>query len=137
MNSSRVAAELTSVINMMKLSLLLLACVAVFAAPVPAAQQYHVVEVKNNKAITSKALGSMLTEKLGATKDKVQGLLEKLEQKGRAIMIAGSKAECKKHAKMFVNLGYGTVVKQLDDRMHGAKYWIQLYTTPPTDGAKA
>ena len=95
-----------------------------------AAQKYHVIEVHLQPVgeTAAKALLRVLTEKLGAPKEKAHALLEKLKQSGKAIMVAGSEGPCKESAKMFVDIGMKAVVRPLKDHMHGAKNWVQLYT---------
>jgi len=128
--------SLSLLVGLLATTTVLAAPVPTPAAPVPSStKDYHVVEVQKNPSIANDKLASLLTEKLGAAKDKVQGLLEKLEQKGRAIMAAGPAEECAKWVKMFEVLGMKSVVRPLEDYMHGAKNWIQLYTTPPKDAS--
>ena len=115
--------------------LLVVALSTAGAAPATAAQgaqavqQYHVVEVHNSKTTSAEALMDVLTEKLGAPKDKVQQLLEKLKEKGKAVMVVGPEVSCKEAAKEFVNIGMKAVVRPIEPHMHGAKNWVQLYTT--------
>jgi len=104
----------------MRTSLLLLALSfgSAFAAAAPAAAQaqqaYHVVEVEDSEATSAEALMNVLTEKLGASKDKVAPLLEKLEKKGKAVMVAGSEDSCNEAAKFFEEIGMKTSVRPLD-----------------------
>ena len=83
------------------------------AAAAEQQQQYHVVEVQDSESTSAEALLSVLTEKLGATEEKVQPLIEKLEKHGKAVMVAGSQESCKKAAALFVDIGMKAEVRPL------------------------
>ena len=78
-----------------------------------AAQVYHVVEVEDSDNTSAEALVNLLTEKLGAEKDKIQVLIDKLEKKGKAVMVAGSEEACKDAAQMFIDIGMKAEVRPL------------------------
>jgi thiol-disulfide isomerase/thioredoxin len=78
-----------------------------------AADYYHVVEVFDSDSTSIDQLISVLTDKLGATEDKVQPLIGKLEKHGKAVLVAGSEESCNEAAKMFIEIGMKAEVRPL------------------------
>lgn len=77
------------------------------------ADYYHVVEVYDSDSTSIDQLISVLTDKLGATEDKVQPLIGKLEKHGKAVLVAGSEESCNEAAKMFIEIGMKAEVRPL------------------------
>ena len=77
------------------------------------ADYYHVVEVYDSESTSIDQLISVLTDKLGATEDKVQPLIGKLEKHGKAVLVAGSEESCNEAAKMFIEIGMKAEVRPL------------------------
>lgn len=55
----------------------------------------------------------VLTEKLGATKDKALAVIQRVDQKGKAVVVAGSKSSCEDAAKYFREIGMTCEVRPL------------------------
>ena len=83
--------------------------VAAAAAPGGAAQaaqpSYHVVVVHNSDEVTVESIVSVITDKLGATREKAMPLIEKIDSKGKAVVVMGTKATCDEAAAHFNEIG--------------------------------
>ena len=84
------------------------------AAAGQAAKGYHVVEIFNSDSVTAESLISVL-EQLGATKEKAQPLIEKLDKDGKAVVVAGSAESCEEAATHFQKIGLKTEVRPLTE----------------------
>ena len=82
------------------------------AAADPAAG-YHVVELENSETVSAEKLLAVLTEKLGATKEKAMAVIERVDAKGKAVVVAGSKDSCVEAAELFVGIGMKAEVRPL------------------------
>ncbi|KAL1514439.1 hypothetical protein AB1Y20_003538 [Prymnesium parvum] len=99
--------------------LLALASASALEATQPAAQgtaaaatQYHGVELFNSDSTTlEQVLG--VFEKLGASREKVMPLIEKIDSQGKAVVVAGSKESCDSAADLFHAIGMKTEVRLL------------------------
>jgi len=77
------------------------------------AQAYHVVECFNSDDTTVEALVGVMTEKLGATKEQAAQLVDKIDKKGQAVVVAGPKSSCEDAAKHFTEIGMKAEVRPL------------------------
>jgi len=75
--------------------------------------QYHVVELFNSDTTTLEQLLSVFEEKLGASKEKVMPLIEDIDKKGKAVVVAGTKESCESAAEYFHAIGMKTEVRLL------------------------
>jgi len=78
-----------------------------------AAYGYHVVELTHSKDVKEDMLTSVFVDKLGAEKEKVAPALKKLEEAGKAVVVAGSKDACDQAAAEFRELGMTVEVRPL------------------------
>ena len=79
-----------------------------------AAAGYHVLVVQDSPTTKAEDLMSLLTDKLGAEREKALPLLDKLNKKGSAVVVAGSKDACDKAAVQFEEIGLKTEVRPLE-----------------------
>ena len=77
-----------------------------------AAQEYHVVEVYNSETTTAEQLLGVLKE-LGANQEAAMPIIEKIDKKGKAVVVAGSEKACEEAAKAFNDIGMKTEVRPL------------------------
>jgi len=77
-----------------------------------AAQGYHVVEVYNSETTTAEQLLGVLKE-LGADQEAAMPIIEKIDKKGKAVVVAGSEKACEEAAKAFNDIGMKTEVRPL------------------------
>ena len=75
---------------------------------------YHVLVVQDSPTTKAEDLLSLLTDKLGAEREKALPLLDKLNKKGSAVVVAGSKDACDKAAVQFEEIGLKTEVRPLE-----------------------
>lgn len=74
--------------------------------------QYYVVELYNSDTTTlEQVLG--VFEKLGATEEKAMPAIEKIDQKGKAVVVVGSQESCNQAAEEFHQIGMKTEVRLL------------------------
>ena len=74
---------------------------------------YHVVELENSETVSAEKLLAVLTDKLGATKEKAMAVIERVEAKGKAVVVAGAKESCTEAAELFVGIGMKAEVRPL------------------------
>jgi thiol-disulfide isomerase/thioredoxin len=82
------------------------------ASQAAAAQRYHVVELYNSDTTTVEALLGVM-EKLGATREKAEPILEKVDKNGKAVAVLGSQQACEDAAALFHEIGMKTEVRVL------------------------
>lgn len=76
------------------------------------AKKYHVVELFDSDSTTLEQVLSVF-DKLGAPREKVMSLIEDVDKKGKAIVIAGSLETCEQAAELFHEIGMKTNVRLL------------------------
>jgi thiol-disulfide isomerase/thioredoxin len=82
-------------------------------AAAAAGQGYHVVMLHDSDTTKATDLMDVLTKKLGATEEKAQTMIERVGQKGKAVVVAGSKDSCDEAAQLFEAIGMKTEVRPL------------------------
>jgi len=88
------------------------AAAAAAGASTQQAQGYHVVEIFKGDSLPSEQLLKVLVD-LGADKEKSDELIKKVDAKGKAVVVAGSKESCEDAAEHFTKIGMKTEVRPL------------------------
>jgi protein disulfide-isomerase-like protein len=83
------------------------------AAAQDPSQGYHVVELENSQTATAEQLLGVLTGQLGADKEKAMAVIQRVDQKGKAVVVAGSKSSCDEAATAFREIGMNCEVRPL------------------------
>ena len=73
----------------------------------------HVVELWNSDTTPAEKVLGVLTDKLGASREKAMAVVQKVDAKGHAVVLAGPKASCDEAAAAFNEIGMKTEVRVL------------------------
>ena len=75
-----------------------------------AAEASHVLELHNSDTVTAAQLVAVLAD-LGVAEAQAMGLIQKVDQKGSAVIVAGSKESCEQAGERFSKIDMRTTVR--------------------------